>query len=288
MHLNRLARFFACLILAGASGGSMAWAADAPDLKAQAEAGLKVIAATEYWLLDLRGHFASGDELVEAKNVNVGSGLEGLLLAKPDTGIYYNIAASKDGRHFIAVATFGRDSDIIYIDETGTINSSQKEGSAQRMIDRQFIADFFTSKTQWASQAEAILKLQLHQVQLAVERWSTDHSAAGKSVYPETLEPVVSEGYLPAGFYVNPVTAWSVDDNNALAVPLGQWSPGDFSYFPHTRDGEYRGYLLVGYGCKRTAGIDYNGDGVGDGMAIVLASWDGGPAWYEDVLRQLH
>jgi hypothetical protein len=285
MRCCKLLALSGCLLLLGLWGG-VAVARDTVDLRTQCETGLKAIAAAEFTINAIRGHYASQDELLEAKDANIDAGIAGLLLSKPDTGVYYNVAASEDGKRFIAVGFYGHDFTTLSINETGTITPLPKAVSAQWMIEQQRLAGYFAAKPQWASEADTILKLQLHQVQLAVERWSTDHSADDTDIYPETLEPVIAEGYIAAGFYTNPVTAWRADELNAAVVALGQWSPGDFSYVPYLRDGACRGYLIAGYGCRRTGGHDYNGDGTGDGIVIVLSSGQNDPSWAGQVLKQ--
>jgi hypothetical protein len=287
MLIDKLGRMLLCGAVLMAWGGWSAWAADTPDLKAQAEAGLKTLAAAESTVYASRGHFAGGDELAEMYDANLNADIAGMLQAKPDTGVYYNVAASRDGQRFFAVAYYGRDFATLIMDETGAISSTPTATSAQRLIEQQQLAAFFAAKPQWAGEAEAMVKQQMHQVQLAVERWSTDHSDKGENVYPETLEPVVTEGYIPAGFYPNPVSAWSVEELNAQVVPLGQWSPGDFSYVPHIVDGRCTGYMLAGYGCRRAGGHDYNGDGAGDGYIIMLSSGADDGGWHTQVLEQL-
>ncbi len=286
MSFSFMLRVALCTILAGRCGGMLAWAAEGPDLKAQAEAGLKTLAAAEFALYSYRGHYASEDELLEADRGNICKGVAPLLEANPDTGVYYSVAASRDGQHFFGVATYGREFAALCINETGVLSELPKYASAQQLIEKQRMENFLTAKAQWAMEADSILKQHLHQVQLAVERWSTDRSAGAQDEYPETLEPVVSEGYIAAGFYPNPVTAWSIDEYNARSVPLGQWSPGDFSYVPQLKDDRCIGYMLVGYGCNRTGGHDYNGDGAGDGYAIVLASGTDDSGWYTRMLEQ--
>ena len=287
MRSSFMVSVVACLILPGLWGGHIARAADTPDAKVQAEAGLRTLAAAEYALYAFRGHYGSQEELEEAKAANIGIGVRGLLLAQPDTGVYFSVAASKDGQHFYAVAYYGADLAGLYIDETGLIHSTPSRASAQSMLEHQALADFFSAKEQLALQADTLLRSELHQVQLGIERWSTDHSVGGQAVYPDTLEPVVTEGYLPAGLYANPMTAWNADENNAEGMPLGRWSPGNYSYIPRMRDSACCGYLLAGYSCQRTAGHDYNGDGVGDGMAIVLSNGDEDSKWRDEVLAQL-
>ena len=125
--------------------------------------------------------------------------------------------------------------------------------------------------------AIAVVKQQLHGVQLALERWSVDDPGY---FYPESINQLVvpwekSRSYLPTGFYDNPFTAAGEDETDAMCVPFG-WSelaPGNFSYLAqYDRKGHATGYLLVGYGLERESKWDLDGDGEPEGIILILSA----------------
>jgi hypothetical protein len=120
--------------------------------------------------------------------------------------------------------------------------------------------------------AEELAMQDVHEVQLALERYAVDRE---DSAYPQHINQLVLTKYLAAGLYANPFTAKAADALDAQEVPFG-WTkraPGNFSYLQiYNHDGLVVGYCLVAYGADPNGGADVTGDGKPDGVIVTLAS----------------
>jgi hypothetical protein len=129
--------------------------------------------------------------------------------------------------------------------------------------------------------AEAEVKSNVHNIQIALERYATEHN----DIYPERIETLI-DGNLMTVFPRNPFT-----NRPQINVPYG--SPdfeGNFTYLPVTVDGEILGYYLIAYGYTKNPGnheIDPNMD---DHVILILASditlETGTVPSIQDVIRQ--
>ena len=140
--------------------------------------------------------------------------------------------------------------------------------------------------------AVALLKEELHYVQLQLERYSVDYTPQDEMevrVYPYSINELCAQiwsgyrrnlvSYLMPGLYPNPLRSNEATERNAQCVPFG-WddtlSPGNFSYLTRydQESGKVDGYLILGYGPTRDSGMDVDSDGTPDGVIIMLGSHD--------------
>ena len=154
----------------------------------------------------------------------------------------------------------------------------------------------------------AELRMELHNLQLQIERFSVDHRIGdepGEYFYPLSLSQLVIGAcceehgpggpYMEPGLYPNPFSAGSESELNALQVPSG-WSAqavGNFSYmFQFDDSGRVIGYVLIGWGPEQQGGLDIDGDGQPDGAQLLLSSGafrsrDGWVYAWDDELTQV-
>ncbi|MDD5606203.1 MAG: hypothetical protein PHR51_02700 [Patescibacteria group bacterium] len=133
-------------------------------------------------------------------------------------------------------------------------------------------------------QATQLVKTNLHNLQLALERWCVDHyplDSEGRVVgsqpnYPESISALVKAGYVSPGLAPNPLVGDDPGEFDTMDVPPiwnDDLSPGNFTYLL-CDDG--RGYLLIGYGATREACLStprsMDGDSIPDGVILVLGS----------------
>ncbi|MEZ5339289.1 MAG: hypothetical protein R3F46_13650 [bacterium] len=144
---------------------------------------------------------------------------------------------------------------------------------------------------QWDEQARTQLKSELHSIQLWLERWAVEHDLTDEAGdrswgnnYPPALSQLMQQsccGEHPAhraygepGFYPNPFVEGDGSSNNARCVPFG-WTAeavGNFSYITQYNElGNVCAYVLIGYDGSADGGHDIDGDGVPDGVVIMLA-----------------
>ena len=155
---------------------------------------------------------------------------------------------------------------------------------------------------------ETALQMELHRLQLELERFSVDHRVGdepGEVFYPANLSLLTmgsccaehqgGGAYIDSGFYPNPWTAGSVDERNAMCVPCG-WTKqavGNFSYLCQFDDAtNVVAYALLAWGPDEHGGLDVDGDGRPDGAVLMLCSGglrgpDGWAYLWEDELAQL-
>ncbi|MCH7472935.1 hypothetical protein IIA79_08300 [bacterium] len=122
---------------------------------------------------------------------------------------------------------------------------------------------------------EAEVKVNLHSIQLALERYATDSPG---NVYPLTIrggdaiqgeDELSNNGYMPS-YPVNPISEDSAKMHNiAFGDPDFE---GNFTYIPVESNGLVKGYYLFGYGFGENDGEDVNGDGKPDHVIAVLSS----------------
>jgi hypothetical protein len=144
---------------------------------------------------------------------------------------------------------------------------------------------------QQQEEAEIQLKSEMHNLQLAVERWSVDHELSDAdrerswgNNYPKSLSQLLQEHccsehsnskpYSAVGFYPNPFSAGSASELNAMQVPLG-WTEdavGNFSYITQYNElGNVCAYVMIAWGADPTGGNDIDGDGESDGTVLIVA-----------------
>lgn len=138
------------------------------------------------------------------------------------------------------------------------------------------------------SARRAELGMELHNLQLQIERFSIDHRIGdepGEVFYPLNLSLLVigaccaehgpGGSYMEAGLYPNPFSASSTSELNAMQVPCG-WTAeavGNFSYLQHFDDsGRVISYALIGWGPDQHGGLDIDGDGRPDGAELLLSN----------------
>lgn len=131
----------------------------------------------------------------------------------------------------------------------------------------------------------AQVKVELHNLQLAVERFGVDHRVSdegyGTSRYPHSLSQLVvatdgHERYIAPGFYHNPFAPGADGGLNATQVPFGwtEQAVGNFSYLTQHNDaGEVVAYVLVGYGpATGTGTFSITADEQPDGIIVTMTS----------------
>jgi hypothetical protein len=108
---------------------------------------------------------------------------------------------------------------------------------------------------------EAEVKSNLHSIQIALERYASDHSG----YYPQNTGELISGNYLPQ-YPNNPFTNQPMREIEFGAAP----SDGEFTYLPLSTDGIVDAYYLIAYGYKKSAGEDIDRDGTPDHVILVL------------------
>lgn len=262
----------------------------APELRQQIQAGVRTIAAAEFAFYAKSHSYADERDLVANEYLS-----EKMFDLRENGDISYEIAlyrnAEGEPRRFIV---FGRSGGSLprtawLIDETGLVREANWHRSAQWYME---IEPFFSKIDDWAAQADAVSRNGLFNVQLAVERWTIDHSKKGGTArYPMSIEAVVIDGYIDSGYYANPLRSDSYDELTAIATPMGEWSPGDFSYVPHvyqSTTGEWLadGYMLIGYSTRRHSRVGKPEDLRKRGISIVLASDERASDWFQKAIAE--
>jgi hypothetical protein len=108
---------------------------------------------------------------------------------------------------------------------------------------------------------EAEVKSNLHNIQIALERYAKDHGG----IYPQSTGELISENYLPQ-YPHNPFTDQPMREIDFGTAPFD----GEFTYLPFTTDGKVDAYYLIAYGYKKSAGEDIDRDGVPDHVILVV------------------
>ncbi|HES58730.1 MAG TPA: hypothetical protein ENO21_04805 [Firmicutes bacterium] len=167
-------------------------------------------------------------------------------------------------------------------------------------------ADFFAALADGTLTGDALREAQIEQVQngvddvqLRVERWYVDNSDGPYpegNKYPHSVNQLVvptvwadsMSAYAQPGFYPNPVTAGGPEEFDAVCVPFGwdERSPGNYSYLTaYDEQGIVRDYVIVGYGPTRDSKYDLDGDGLPEGVVLIVSSgeldWDNLPVMYD-------
>jgi len=249
--------------------------------------GLRTIAAAEFAYFAKTGGYARIENLAENEYLS-----EDLLNWHKNGKVSYDSAVPYLGderkpQQFVAVAHMYINSTKEHIsfrvDETGVVQAADWTRSARWYLD---VLPFFSGACDWAQKSDGVTKVGLFNVQLALERWSVDHSPKdGPDIYPLSLDTLIVEKYIQAGYYPNPLLSLNYDQLTATEVALGVWAPGDFTYLPYipdpAKDNQPKGYMLVGYSVYTYGGID------GTGVAIILTSGSCPSEWCDKTIRSL-
>jgi hypothetical protein len=113
----------------------------------------------------------------------------------------------------------------------------------------------------WKKRKEAWTKSNVHQVQIDLERWASDHNG----LYPSTIKTLIQDGYFTQSL-TNPFTKAPMREIAFGSSPF----EGEFTYVPVLEDGQVRGFYLLAYGDKNKIGEDVNGDAVDDHVIMVV------------------
>jgi hypothetical protein len=158
------------------------------------------------------------------------------------------------------------------------------------------------------SARRAELSMELHNLQLQIERFSVDHRIGdepGEIFYPLNLSLLVTGAcceehgpggsYMEPGLYPNPWSASSESELNAMQVSYGwtEQTVGNFSYLQQFDDsGRVISYVLIGWGPDAQGGLDIDGDGRPDGAQLLLSNgaFRGKDGWvyaWDDALEKV-
>jgi uncharacterized protein YneF (UPF0154 family) len=114
---------------------------------------------------------------------------------------------------------------------------------------------------------EAELKSNLHQIQIGLKKYATDHEGH----YPVNIEEILTVKYLSDWPY-NPILKHKI---RMVPISYGsEPSEGNFTYLPVYSNDLIAGYYLFAYGYKKIfdSDLDINGDGILDNVIIVISS----------------
>jgi hypothetical protein len=109
---------------------------------------------------------------------------------------------------------------------------------------------------------EAEVKMDLHAIQIAVERYGTDHEGQ----YPWEINDLIAENYLTS-FPQNP---FSAEPMKPIEFGASDFE-GNFTYVPVIQSGEVTGFYLLAYGAESNPGQDVNSDGKLDHVIIIIS-----------------
>jgi hypothetical protein len=241
-----------------------------------------------------RGEYVSLDELRSLELIHEQSpifhGSIEYVVVISDNGQNYEALARIDD-YVLWMAKSGETKDILGQIYRGMNDPGTRQSAA-------VIEQYFQDKAEWdarpdsekdkdaktradlEARADAATYFYVQQLQLRIDLWGVDHAVGDTQYYPqhagELTTSTGSDGrpYSPVGFYANPTTASNENQYDAVDVPVGEWSAGNFSYCPTSvnAQGQFCDYVLIGYTADPYGGRDINGDGVGDGILITLCS----------------
>jgi hypothetical protein len=131
-----------------------------------------------------------------------------------------------------------------------------------------------------ASDLEAQVKLNLHAIQVAIERYSVDKN--GK--YPENSKELIELGYM-SKFPINPFTNEPMKD-----IAFKDRAAGEFMYIPmkNSETGLIDNFYLLGYGetenkydklnneaLTKNGLVEDNSDGISDDVLLIITGGGG-------------
>lgn len=104
-------------------------------------------------------------------------------------------------------------------------------------------------------------KSNLSTIQIALERFGEEHNG----LYPNDIDTLITEHYI-LEFPANPFTRELMRNITFEETPF----PGEFTYIPVNVEGEVAGYFLLIYGSEESVTYDFNEDGIGDHVIMIL------------------
>jgi type II secretory pathway pseudopilin PulG len=110
-------------------------------------------------------------------------------------------------------------------------------------------------------QKENQTRANLHQIQIALDRYYYDHNG----VFPVDVTMMVENGYMDA----IPINAFS--GQPMREIPFGAYPyEGEFTYIPFTKENETKAYYLLAYGVDGGKGSDVDENGSDDHVILVV------------------